>query len=222
MKFGLYGHIVAKRQQLRKSNKQKRFVWSKEWTLDQWKSVLWSAESKFEMFGSTRRVFVWSRKGERLISTFTVSTVKIRGGGVTVLGVVGPSYIFKQDNDPKQTSRLREAYLTRNTKLWQMTWAPINGLNLMGRGCSVSFICVYWGVYSQGRLEQFGVILVFLCYVFISAWLPRKLTEAKVLCWWSHLKHVSVKQKPVVLHQKSWRDHFQDHSVTSVVTKWGS
>ena len=40
----------------KESNKQKRFVWAKkhkEWTLDQWKSVLWSDESKCEIFGSS-------------------------------------------------------------------------------------------------------------------------------------------------------------------------
>ncbi|KAI3353351.1 hypothetical protein L3Q82_019886, partial [Scortum barcoo] len=41
-KSGLYGQITAKKPLLRKSNKQKRFVWAKkhkEWTLDQSKSV---------------------------------------------------------------------------------------------------------------------------------------------------------------------------------------
>ena len=62
---GLYCQIAAKKTLLRKSNKQKRFVWAKkhkEWTLDQWKSVLWSDESKYEIFGFTRRVFVRHRK----------------------------------------------------------------------------------------------------------------------------------------------------------------
>ena len=40
----------------------------KHWTLDRWKSVLWSDESKFEIFGYNRRVFVRRRVGERMIS----------------------------------------------------------------------------------------------------------------------------------------------------------
>ena len=58
---GLYGLIAAEKPLLRKRNKQKRFVWAKkhkEWTLDQWKSVLGFDESKSEISGSTRRVFV--------------------------------------------------------------------------------------------------------------------------------------------------------------------
>ena len=62
---GLHGRIAARKPLLRTGNKQKRLVWAKEhkeWTLDQWKSVLWSDESKFEIFGSNHRVFVRRRK----------------------------------------------------------------------------------------------------------------------------------------------------------------
>ena len=48
--------------------------------------MLWSDESKFEIFGSTRRVFVQRRKGERMVSTCMVPTVKHGGGGVMVWG----------------------------------------------------------------------------------------------------------------------------------------
>ncbi|CAJ0950767.1 unnamed protein product [Ranitomeya imitator] len=57
--------IAARKPLLRTGNKQKRLVWAKEhkeWTLDQWKSMLWSDESKFEIFGSNHRVFVRRRK----------------------------------------------------------------------------------------------------------------------------------------------------------------
>uniref|UniRef100_A0A087X5Y2 Transposase Tc1-like domain-containing protein n=1 Tax=Poecilia formosa TaxID=48698 RepID=A0A087X5Y2_POEFO len=58
---GLHGRIATRKPLLRTSNKQKRLVWAKqhkEWTLDQWTSVLWSDESKFVIFGSNHRVFV--------------------------------------------------------------------------------------------------------------------------------------------------------------------
>ena len=47
-------------------------------TLDQWKTVLWSDDSKFEIFGSNCRVFVRRR--------VVVPTVKHGGGGVMVWG----------------------------------------------------------------------------------------------------------------------------------------
>ena len=57
--------IAAKKPLLRKNNKKKGSAWAKkhkEWTLGRWKSELWSDMSKFEMFGSTCRVFVRHRK----------------------------------------------------------------------------------------------------------------------------------------------------------------
>ncbi|CAJ0968398.1 unnamed protein product [Ranitomeya imitator] len=114
---GLHGKTAARKPLLRTGNKQKRLVWAKEhkeWTLDQWKSVLWFDESKFDIFGSNHRVFVRCRKGERMDSTCLVPTVKHGGGGVI-------------DNDPKHTSRLCKGYLTKKDSdgvLRQMTWPP--------------------------------------------------------------------------------------------------
>ena len=48
-------------------------------------SVLWSDESKFEIFGSNHPVFVIHKVGERMISACVVPTVKHGGGGVMVL-----------------------------------------------------------------------------------------------------------------------------------------
>ena len=50
--------------------------------------MLWSDESKFEIFGSNHRVFVRRRKGERMDSTCLVPTVKHGGGGVMVWGAL--------------------------------------------------------------------------------------------------------------------------------------
>ena len=44
--------------------------------MDQWKSVLWSDNSKFEIFGSNRSVFVRRREGDRMVSACVVPTVK--------------------------------------------------------------------------------------------------------------------------------------------------
>jgi hypothetical protein len=83
---GLHGQIAEKKSLLKDTNKKKRLAWVKkhdQWTFDWWKSVLWSDESKFEIFGSNR-VFVRRRVGERMISTCMVPTVKHGGGGVMV------------------------------------------------------------------------------------------------------------------------------------------
>ena len=84
---GLRGQIAAKKP-LKDNNKMKRLAWAKkheQWTLDRWKSVLWSDESKWEIFRSNHRVLVRHREFERIISACVVPSVKHGGGGVMVL-----------------------------------------------------------------------------------------------------------------------------------------
>uniref|UniRef100_A0AAZ3S2Q7 Transposase Tc1-like domain-containing protein n=1 Tax=Oncorhynchus tshawytscha TaxID=74940 RepID=A0AAZ3S2Q7_ONCTS len=85
---GLYSQIAAKITLLKEpTNKKKRLACAKkheQWTLARWKSDLWSDESKFEIFGSNRHVFVGRRVGEQIISACVVPTVKHGGGGVTL------------------------------------------------------------------------------------------------------------------------------------------
>ena len=66
-----------------------RLAWAKkheQWTLDRWKSGPMSDESKCEIFGSKRCVFVRCRVGEQMISACVVPIVKQGGGGVMVWG----------------------------------------------------------------------------------------------------------------------------------------
>ena len=85
---GLHGWIATKKPLLKDTYKKKRFAWSKkheQWTLDRWKSALWSDESTFKISGSNHYVFVRCRVGERIISACVVPTVKHGGVGVGVL-----------------------------------------------------------------------------------------------------------------------------------------
>ena len=70
----LHGRIAAKKPLLKDTNKKKRLAWALDWC----KSVLWSDETKFEIFGSTRRVIVRRRVGERMSLACVVPTVKHR------------------------------------------------------------------------------------------------------------------------------------------------
>ena len=87
--LGLHDRIATKKPLLKDTNNKKRLAWAKkheQWTLDQWKPVLWCDESKFEILGSIRHFFVGLRVGERMISACVVPTVKNGGGGVLVWG----------------------------------------------------------------------------------------------------------------------------------------
>ena len=82
--------IAKKKPLLKDTNKKKRLAWAKkdeQWTLDWWKSVLWSDESKYYIFGSNRCVFMGCRVGERMISACVVPT------GVALLVTLSVIYL---------------------------------------------------------------------------------------------------------------------------------
>lgn len=49
-----------------------------------WNKILWSDESKFEVFGTKRRIFVRIYFNERVTDGCTVASVKHGGGSVMV------------------------------------------------------------------------------------------------------------------------------------------
>ena len=80
---GLLGRVAVKKLFLRQQNKKRRLLFAKEhkdWTKDDWNKVLWTDESKFELFGTNRSIYVRRRTGERLIDDCISTTVKHVGG----------------------------------------------------------------------------------------------------------------------------------------------
>lgn len=76
----------------RKQNKRKRLAWAKkykDWTAEDWKKVLWTDESKFEVFGNKRRSYVRRGVGERMSPNCIRPTVKHGGGSVMIWGCFG-------------------------------------------------------------------------------------------------------------------------------------
>lgn len=86
---GLFGRIAVKKPLLSSANKRKRLQFAKEhenWTIEQWKNVLWTDESKFELFGSHRRQYCRRKVNERYQANCITPTVKHGGGSVMVWG----------------------------------------------------------------------------------------------------------------------------------------
>ena len=54
--------------------------------LNFWNTVLWSNESKFNLFDSDGKVLVWRSKKEGFDRKCTIPTVKYGGGSITVWG----------------------------------------------------------------------------------------------------------------------------------------
>ena len=86
---GLNDRLPGKKPLLRRVNKMKRLRWAKEhknWTMEEWQKVFWTDESKFEIFGSRRRIYVRRRVAEKLAAACIVPTVKHGGGSVMIWG----------------------------------------------------------------------------------------------------------------------------------------
>ena len=100
---GLHGHLAVKKPLLTPRHKALRLAFAREhedWSWVDWSPVLFSDESKFNLFQSDGRVFVRRRSGERLRSDCVASTVKFGGGGVMMWGAMsyrGPGLLYRID-----------------------------------------------------------------------------------------------------------------------------
>ncbi|CAF3530152.1 unnamed protein product [Rotaria sp. Silwood1] len=84
-----YGRVARKKLYVNKANRLKRLKYVKmheDKDMEFWKTVLWSDESKFNLFGSDGKVMVWRSPKEEFNPACTVPTVKHGGGNVKVWG----------------------------------------------------------------------------------------------------------------------------------------
>lgn len=88
-KIGLKAYVRRKRPYISPINRQKRREWAeahKTWTTSDWKKVIFTDESKFNIFGSDGRQWCWRRPGQEFDDRFVQKTVKHGGGKVMVWG----------------------------------------------------------------------------------------------------------------------------------------
>ena len=84
---GLHGQVPRKKPLISKKNKTKRLNFAREHankSPEFWQSILWSDESKFNLFGCDGRGTVWRSKGEAMRTECLRPTVKHGGGNVMV------------------------------------------------------------------------------------------------------------------------------------------
>lgn len=87
----LHGRIARKKPFISEKNRRSRLKFALEHQnkdFNFWKSVLFSDESKFNLFGSDGKVNVWRKKNEELKPQHLKPTVKHGGGHVMVWGCV--------------------------------------------------------------------------------------------------------------------------------------
>ncbi|KAG8813429.1 hypothetical protein FRC17_001580 [Serendipita sp. 399] len=72
----------------------------RDWTMEDWKKVVWSDETKINRLGSDGKKWVWKKAGEGLSDCLVEGTLKFGGGSVMLWGCMlwdGIGYVCKID-----------------------------------------------------------------------------------------------------------------------------
>ena len=78
----------------------------KEWTVEDWKKVVWSDETKINRLGSDGRKWVWKKAGEGLSDRLVEGTRKFGGGSVMVWGCMTWDGVYACKIDGKMDGAL--------------------------------------------------------------------------------------------------------------------
>lgn len=85
---GFFGRAGVRKPFVTEVNRKKRFSWAKErkdWG-EEWKNIIWSDESKFELFKGSGRRWVWRRPHEKYDVECLIPTFKSGQDGIMVWG----------------------------------------------------------------------------------------------------------------------------------------
>ncbi|KAG1533165.1 hypothetical protein G6F49_013575 [Rhizopus delemar] len=81
----IYAEIKKKKPLLTEKHKKARLVWAKKhqyWTVHDWRRVIFSDETKINIWGSDGCKYYWKRKCDHLQPQHIDVTVKHGGGGL--------------------------------------------------------------------------------------------------------------------------------------------
>lgn len=90
-KQGIAGRAAIPKPLISNANACNRKRWCrshKTWTMEQWKTVIWSDESCFTLFPTSGRVYVWRTPSQAYDSDCLLPTVKHGGGSVMVWAAI--------------------------------------------------------------------------------------------------------------------------------------
>lgn len=81
-KQGFYGRVGIRKALVSETNRKKRLLWAKErrnWN-DEWNNIIWSDESRFELFKGDGKKWVWRKPHEKYDIDCLIPTVKFNQG----------------------------------------------------------------------------------------------------------------------------------------------
>jgi transposase len=87
--FGFVARIKEKKPGLSLKQKKERLAWAREhstWTVEEWKNVIWSDETKFTLVNSEGKEYVWVNQTEGVGKAPVIETKKYGGGKVMMWG----------------------------------------------------------------------------------------------------------------------------------------
>jgi transposase len=102
-KSGMKAVVKTKRPILSARHRKARLDFAythKDWTIDDWKRVIWSDETKINRLGSDGRKWAWKKAGEGLSDRLVQGTLKFGGGSLMMWGCMtweGVGYAAKID-----------------------------------------------------------------------------------------------------------------------------
>lgn len=108
-KAGLGAIQKPKRTLLSAKNIRERLAWCKshrDWTMDDWKRVIWTDETKINSFNSDGRQWAWIRDGESLQNHHVKLTVKHGGGSIMLWSAItyaGVGWMCRIDGNMDKT-----------------------------------------------------------------------------------------------------------------------
>ena len=82
-KSDLYGRVARRKPLLKERHKKSRLQFD---TANMWKKVLWSDETKMELFGLNAKRYVWRKTNTAHHPEHTIPTVKHGGGSIMLWG----------------------------------------------------------------------------------------------------------------------------------------
>lgn len=98
LSFGYRSCVRRKKPFISKKNRKDRLEFAKKYLNEPpefWETVLFTDESKYNIFGWDGRVKVWRKPSEGLNPKYTQKTVKHNGGGVLVWGCMAANGVGK-------------------------------------------------------------------------------------------------------------------------------